>query len=234
MGTLSDITAQASNNIKRRSNSSMGYQTLQSPASMEKENLGKSRSPHFMTPTFSSSKQSVAANLKDEDRSSTPVPPRPIKAEGNNAWMKSAAKCVGFRRNMDGAPRSRKESPLRQVNTISFPDKVRSSSSRCICILARPIINWNTSSLRPLAASSLTLHHQPKSVFIMSHKKTSHYQVLPSLRLRARAQILNLNRSLTQRINHYVVAHLKATPGLKKTGQCCTQSDLLVLALSKR
>ena len=121
MGTLSDITAQASNNVKRRSNSSMGYQTLRSPASMEKENLGKSRSPHFMTPTFSSSKQSLAVDTK-HDYPATPVPARPIKAEGGNAWMKSAAKRVGFRRPGAGTPRN--ESPLRQVNTVSFPDKV--------------------------------------------------------------------------------------------------------------
>lgn len=124
MGALSDITAQASNNLKRCSNSSLGYQTLQSPASMEKENLGKSRSPHFMTPTLSSSKQSVATKTKNDDHPSRPVPARPIKAEGSNAWTKSAAKRVGFRRAGDGTTRSRKESPLRQVNPISFPDKV--------------------------------------------------------------------------------------------------------------
>ncbi|KAL2039360.1 hypothetical protein N7G274_008028 [Stereocaulon virgatum] len=103
----------------------MDYQTLRSPASMEKENLGKSRSPHFMTPTFSSSKQSIAVDTK-HDHPATPVPARPIKAEGGNAWMKSAAKRVGFRRPGAGTPRN--ESPLRQVNTVSFPDKLATPS----------------------------------------------------------------------------------------------------------
>ena len=124
MGTLSDITSQAGNTIKRRSPLSSGYQALQSPAQMEKENLGKSRSPHFMTPTFSSSKQSVIAKAKPDDRAPTPVSTRPIKPEGNNAWVKSAVMRVGFR------PHSKKELPSKQAKTISFPDKVGSSNIR--------------------------------------------------------------------------------------------------------
>ena len=112
MGTLSDITAQASNTLIRRFPLSFGYQPLHSPAGMEKENVGKTRSPHFMTPTFSS-KQSVAANGK---------------SEGSSAWMKTAAKRVGLHRTGDGTPRSRKETRAKQTRTISFPDKVGSSS----------------------------------------------------------------------------------------------------------
>ena len=123
MGTLTDITAQANNVIKRRSNSAMGYQALNSPD--EKENVTKSKSPHFMTPTFSS-KQSVVANEKSQDRVETPVPSKPIKADGNNAWMKSAAKRVGIHRASDGTPRLKKVISSKQTKAISFPDKVRS------------------------------------------------------------------------------------------------------------
>ena len=64
-----------------------------------------------MTPTFSSL-QSVPST-------------KSTKAESSNAWMKSAAKRVGFRRNGDGTPRSKKEGPPKELKTISFPDKVR-------------------------------------------------------------------------------------------------------------
>ena len=123
MGTLTDITARAGNTMRRQSNSSTGYQSLDSPKSTkkpaEKENLPTSRSPHFMTPTFSSSLQSATVtNL-------TPVPStKSSKVESNNAWMKSAAKRVGFRRTGDGTPRSKKEGPPKSSKTISFPDKV--------------------------------------------------------------------------------------------------------------
>lgn len=123
MGTLSDITAQATNTIKCRSHSSAGYQILQSPAGMEKENLGKS-SPHFMTPTYSSSKQSVAVHGKSDGKSSPATSLKPIKGESSSAWMKSAAKRVGFRRTGDGTPRSKKEALAKQPKAISFPDKV--------------------------------------------------------------------------------------------------------------
>ena len=123
MGTLTDITVRAGNTMRRQSNSSTGYQSLDSPKSTkkpaEKENLLKPRSPHFMTPTFSSSLQSATTtNL-------TPVPStKTSKVENNNAWMKSAAKRVGFRRTGDGTPRSKKEGPPKSSKTIIFPDKV--------------------------------------------------------------------------------------------------------------
>ena len=72
-----------------------------------------------MTPTLSSSLQSVATtNLTP--LSST----KSSRAEGNNAWVKSAAKRVGFRRAGDGTPRSKKEGLLKGSKTVSFPDKV--------------------------------------------------------------------------------------------------------------
>jgi len=129
MGTLNDITSQATNTIKRRSNASMGYQTLQSPASEEKENLAKSRSPHFMTPTFSSSKQFTATKTRNNETPSAPVASKPIKADSSNAWMKTAAKRVGFNRTAvtpRSMPRSKKEvqKHMAAINAISFPDKV--------------------------------------------------------------------------------------------------------------
>ncbi|KAL6713762.1 hypothetical protein ACLMJK_008254 [Lecanora helva] len=129
MGTLSDITAQATNTINRRSPSAVGYQTLQSPAGMEKENVSKS-SPHFMTPTYSSTKQSAAtAREKMAGKTLTPSSAKPVKDEGNNAWMKTAARRVGMRRNGgDGTPRSRKETIAKDIKAISFPDKFATPS----------------------------------------------------------------------------------------------------------
>jgi len=129
MGALNDITSQATNTIKNRTNSSMGYQALHSPASEEKENLAKSRSPHFMTPTFSSSKQSNTTNTSNDDTPSAPMPSKPIKADDSKAWMKSAAKRVGFDRTAvtpRSMPWSKKEAQrhMAAVNAISFPDKV--------------------------------------------------------------------------------------------------------------
>ena len=123
MGTLTDITARAGNTMKRQSTSSMGYQSLDSPTSAktpaQKENSTKSKSPHFMTPTFSSSSQSIATTT------ATPVPlTKSSKGEGSNAWMKSAAKRVGLHRTTNGTPRSKKEGPAKKLKTISFPDKV--------------------------------------------------------------------------------------------------------------
>ena len=122
MGTLTDITTQANNAINRLSNSSPGYHNLSS--SGEKENLAKPKSPHFMTPTFSSSKQSVAVKGKSPDRDLTPVPAKSSKADGGNVWMKSAAKRVGIRGRGDGTPRSKKGGSSKQTKAISFPDKV--------------------------------------------------------------------------------------------------------------
>ena len=123
MGTLTDITARASNTMKPQTKSSMGYQSLDSPISAEKpgekENTDKSSPPHFMTPTFSSSSQSTATTHI------TPVSStKSSRAETNNAWMKSAARRVSFRRPGDGTPRSKKEGPPKSSKTISFPDKV--------------------------------------------------------------------------------------------------------------
>lgn len=121
MGKLTDVTAQATNTPNQHLSSLPGHQTLQSLRGMGKENLGKSRSPHFMTPTYSSSKQNSAANTHSKGPTSTAEPARPIKIDG---MMKSAAKRVGFRLAGDGTPRSRKEGLAKQTKAISFPDKV--------------------------------------------------------------------------------------------------------------
>ena len=110
MGTLTEITAQANYSIMRRSPSTLGYQCLQASTDMEKENPSKSNSPHFMSPTLSSAKQMALS--------------KSAKSESNNAWMKSAAKRVGFRRGGNGAPRSKKEEISKPSKAISFPDKV--------------------------------------------------------------------------------------------------------------
>ena len=124
MGTLSDITTQATVNYKRYSTSYTGYQALHSPTDMEKENLIKAKSPHFMTPTFSSSKQSATTSAKSGDKNSTSSSTKPLKMGGDAQWMKAAAKRVGFRRNGDGTPRSKKETKSKGSSAISFPDKV--------------------------------------------------------------------------------------------------------------
>lgn len=125
MGKLSDITAQATNTPNNLLHSSPSHRKLHSPAGMGKENFGKSRSPHFMTPTLSSSKQTIAANTEAKGFTPAPEPARPIKVDG---MMKSAAKRVGFRRAGDGTPRLKKEGLAKQAKAISFPDKVSSAS----------------------------------------------------------------------------------------------------------
>lgn len=127
MGKLTDITAQATNTPRKHSNIVSAHRKLQSPAGMEKENMGKSWSPHFMNPTLSSSKQIISSNVQPQAHTTTPEPARPVKTDG---MMKSAAKRVGFRRTGDGMPRSRKEGLAKTSKAISFPDKVSSSRSR--------------------------------------------------------------------------------------------------------
>jgi len=117
MGPLNDITAQASNKVKRQMDAPAGYQHLQSPA--EKENLGKSKSPHFMTPTFSST-QSFAAPDTKNPRATTSVSVKATKNSDGNTFLRSAAKRVGLRRMADGPPHSSKEG----MKGLSFPDKV--------------------------------------------------------------------------------------------------------------
>ena len=90
---------------------------------MDKENLGKPRSPHFMTPTLASFKQSLIKNVKNDLRSS-PVPSETTKPEESNAWMKSAAQRVGLRRVRDADTRSKKGIPSLHADAVSFPDKV--------------------------------------------------------------------------------------------------------------
>ena len=152
MGTLTEITERAGNAMKRQSNSSMGYQSLDSPnpasKSAEKENSVKSKSPHFMTPTFSSSLQSVTT------ASITPIPSTNFtKAEGSNTWMKSAAKRVGFRRTGDGTPRSKKEGPPKNIRMVSFPDKV------CFTSDLMPDVLLTSLACYPISQQSL--RHSP-------------------------------------------------------------------------
>ncbi len=124
MGTLTDITAKANNAIKHQSGDMMASQALKSSA--PSENLGKSKSPHFMTPTVSSSKQGVPASKKAYDN--TPDPLSSLASGKGNGWMASAAKRVGINRTGDGTPRSRKEGLLKHSkapSALTFPDKVR-------------------------------------------------------------------------------------------------------------
>ena len=122
MGTLTDITAKANNAIKRQSSEIIASQAPESPASIQ--HLGKSKSPRFMSPTVSSSKQSVTAAKNAYDRTLTSSSPTSGKGDG---WMASAAKRVGISRTSDGTPRSRKEGLLKHPKTpsaLTFPDKV--------------------------------------------------------------------------------------------------------------
>ena len=123
MGALNDITLHATNSIKCHSRSSTSYRSLNSPGAMDKENVGKTRSPHFMTPTLSSFKQSLSKNVTN-DRTSSPVPLETLDPETSNAWMKSAAKRVGLRRVKDGTPRATKDTPSQHAGAANFPDKV--------------------------------------------------------------------------------------------------------------
>lgn len=123
MGKLSDITMNASNagNAgKRLSSASMGYQTLDDNTS---ESLGK-KTPRFMSPTVSSTKQVNAKPSTAQRNTPTPLTSS-AKARASGNWMSSAAKRVGLNRASDGTPRSKKEPSLKQPKAISFPDKVR-------------------------------------------------------------------------------------------------------------
>lgn len=162
MGTLTDITAKANNAIKRQSGDMMASQALKSPASSE--NLGKSKSPHFMTPTVSSSKQSIPSSKKAYD--TTPTPSSLTSSKGSG-WMASAAKRVGINRTGDPTPRSRKEGHLKHPKTpsaLTFPDKVRDDLFCRVSVLTRINTNLTTSWLYILTGSFQTLHFraQPK------------------------------------------------------------------------
>lgn len=84
----------------------------------------KSKSPHFMSPTFSSSRQSIAKFAKEQDRTSTPSAPTSTHTK-RSQWIASAAKRVGLGRLSDGAPRSRKEGML--PKTVVFSNGVCAS-----------------------------------------------------------------------------------------------------------
>ena len=131
MGTLTDITAKANNAMKRQSGEPLTSQALKTSA--PSENLGNSKSPHFMSPTVSSSKQSVPTSKKAFDHTPTSSFSAPGKG---NSWMASAAKRVGINRGSDGTPRYRKEGLLKTPKTptaLTFPDKVRSEYLSTVC-----------------------------------------------------------------------------------------------------
>lgn len=158
MGTLTDITAKANNAIERQSVNMTASQALKSPASSE--NLGKSKSPHFMTPTVSSSKQNVPVSKKAYDTTSTPSS---LTSGKGNGWMASAAKRVGINRTGDPTPRSRKEGHLKHPKTpsaLTFPDKVRNDLFCRASVLTRINTNSMTSWLRLLTGSFQTLQLQ--------------------------------------------------------------------------
>ena len=81
----------------------------------------KSKSPHFMSPTISSSKQVVAKSVKEQAKIS---PPSALTSSHTKPtqWIASAVRRVGFTRGSDSAPRFRKEST--SANAVTFPDKV--------------------------------------------------------------------------------------------------------------
>lgn len=162
MGTLTDITAKANNAIKRQSGDMMASQALNSPASSE--NLGKSKSPHFMTPTVASSKQSVPSFKKAYDSTVTPSSLTSSKGSG---WMASAAKRVGINRTGDPTPRPRKEDHSKHPKTpsaLTFPDKVRDNRFCRVSVLTKINTNLMTSWLYVLTGSFQTPHFrvQPK------------------------------------------------------------------------
>ena len=156
MGTLTDITAKANNAIKRQSADIMGSQTLKTPTPSGP--LGKSKSPHFMSPTVSSSKQSIPASKTVQGRVSTPSS---LSSGKGNGWMASAAKRVGINRSGDGTPRSRKEDLLKiskSPSALAFPDKVRNLCFLPLHSLARIDSNSATSLLHLLTLSFQVLH----------------------------------------------------------------------------
>ena len=116
MVVLSDITAQVTNRKRRSNASSLGYHPISSPA--EKENHGKSTSPHFMTPTFAS-KQFVTPTVNSRPRSTTPVPTTSTKQGHGSTFLNR----VGLRRVTDTSS-SRKDNVLNYNKGISFPDGV--------------------------------------------------------------------------------------------------------------
>ena len=125
MGTLADMAGNASNTsntIKRQSTASMASQALSGVT--PSENLGK-KSPHFMSPTVSSSKQSMSRSSRSAERTRTP--PSSLKAKTNANWVSSAAKRVGFSKIGDGTPKGKKEG--KQSKAVIFPDKVGLSST---------------------------------------------------------------------------------------------------------
>ncbi|KAL8827899.1 MAG: hypothetical protein Q9191_002905 [Dirinaria sp. TL-2023a] len=125
MGTLTDITNNASNAIKRRSTSSMRYETLSDVA--PGENLGK-KPPHFMSPTVSSSKQAIPKSSKSPEH--IPTPPSSLKARTNGNWVSSAAKRVGFSKVGEGTPKGKKEG--KQSKSVIFPDKLATPSNSTV------------------------------------------------------------------------------------------------------
>ena len=120
MGTLTDITTMANNEPTQHVEAT---KTPPGPSLMKQdENLGSRKSPHFMSPTLSSTKQNAAKSSKAQDRTNSTPPSAAADKPQGNTWMASAAKHVGFRRMGDGTPRSRKEAL--KSKAVAFPDRV--------------------------------------------------------------------------------------------------------------
>lgn len=136
MGTLTDITGNASNVSKRTSAASTASQALSSVAAGE--NLGK-KPLHYMSPTVSSTKQTASRPSSLSNRALTPSAPA-SKQVGSGNWMASAAKRVGFSRVGDGIPRSKKEGLGKQSKGVIFPDKVGCFFSLSMPSLSKPCI----------------------------------------------------------------------------------------------
>ena len=88
-------------------------------------------SPHFMTPTIASKRAELE---KYPLHTQVPIPNNIPRSVIRNTFMRSAAKRVGFGRDVQGTPRSKKEGISLQNRAVSFPDKVRDDTvSECCC-----------------------------------------------------------------------------------------------------
>lgn len=117
MGTLTDITPNAKVINKRQASN---LSTSQAPDAKKGngKNVPKARSPHFMSPTFSSSNQSAAKLGKERDLASPSSSSIAAAQTSRSNWMVSAVRRVGLNRVGDGMPRSRKEGLLSKAATL--------------------------------------------------------------------------------------------------------------------
>lgn len=121
MGTLIDITSNA-NVINKRQASNLSPSQASNAKKGNGKNVPKARSPHFMSPTFSSSNQSATKISKERDKASPSSSSFAADQTSRSNWMVSAVRRVGLNRVGDGMPRSRKEGLLSKATALQ--DKV--------------------------------------------------------------------------------------------------------------